>query len=137
VGLFGIGAALYGNGPPIGGAEAYQQLQCGDWWDEDSSSAQYNLLVSVPCGTSPPFGGASEALWQETTAYAHFAVILYNSTPIVSGAGSAIFLHDSVGGPTAGCVALDPAVLDQVLSWMDPADHPEIAIGTASQVGSM
>jgi L,D-peptidoglycan transpeptidase YkuD (ErfK/YbiS/YcfS/YnhG family) len=134
VGYFDIANQLYGNAPPPGGAEPYHQLVCGDWWDEDPSSPTYNTFVNVACGTTPPFGGGSEALWQETTAYQHFAVIEYNAHPIVPGAGSAIFLHDSAGGSTAGCVSIDSSVLDRVLAWLDPNQSPMIAIGTTDQL---
>lgn len=134
IGYFHIANQLYGNGPPLGGAEPYHELVCGDWWDEDPTSPTYNTFVNVACGTTPPFGGGSEALWQETTAYQHFAVIEYNTNPIVPGAGSAIFLHDSAGGSTAGCVSIDPSTLDRVLAWLDPSQSPMIAIGTPSQL---
>ena len=58
------------------------------------------------CGATPPFAGGSEALWRETVAYREFAVVEYNASPVVPGRGSAIFLHDDVGGPTNGCVSL-------------------------------
>jgi hypothetical protein len=28
---------------------------CGDWWDEDPYSSEYNQFVHVPCGTTPRF----------------------------------------------------------------------------------
>ena len=70
-----------------------------------------------------------------TPAYTHGAVIAYNNarTP---GLGSAIFLHVSTGGATAGCVALPAAQLLQVLRWLDPAQQPRIVMGTTASVGS-
>jgi L,D-peptidoglycan transpeptidase YkuD (ErfK/YbiS/YcfS/YnhG family) len=64
-------------------------------------------------------------------AYDHGAVIAYNParTP---GLGSAIFLHVSSGGPTAGCVALPAGQLVEVLRWLDPALAPRIALGVAA-----
>jgi hypothetical protein len=135
VGVFGLGSQILGVGSPLPVHGTYRQVQCGDWWDADPASSTYNSLVSVACGTAPSFGGGSEALWEETFLYRHFAVIGYNSSPIVPGRGSAIFLHVSNGGPTAGCVSLDGGLLDQVLSWLDPIDQPLIAIGTAPQIG--
>ena len=135
VGVFGLGTQILGVGAPLDVRGTYRHVQCGDWWDADPSSPTYNTLVSVPCGTSPRFGGGSEALWEETFLYRHFTVIEYNTAPIVAGRGSAIFLHVSNGGPTAGCVSLDGGLLDQLLSWLDPVDQPLIAIGTAPQIG--
>ena len=36
------------------------------------------------------------------------------------GAGSAFFLHSSSGGPTAGCVAIDDAMLVKIIRWLRP-----------------
>jgi L,D-peptidoglycan transpeptidase YkuD (ErfK/YbiS/YcfS/YnhG family) len=134
-GIFQIGPTIYGNAPNPGVHAAYHNLVCGDWWDEDSDSPTYNTLQHVPCSeTDPPFNnGSSEALWTETTAYPSFAVIEYN-TARVPGAGSAIFLHADIGGPTDGCVSLPLAELDEVLDWIQPADNPMIDIGLSPDV---
>ena len=59
--------------------------------------------------------------------YDYGAVIAYN-TARTPGLGSAIFLHVGTGGPTAGCVSLPVAELLKVLRWLNPKDHPTIAI---------
>lgn len=132
---------MYGNEPSPGGLhERYHQLVCGDWWDEDPYSAEYNEFVHVPCGATPPFAAWSEALWTETTAYPYFAVIEYNDDPIVSGAdapGSGIFLHAWVAGPTQGCIALPVPELLRVLRWLNPLEHPVIEIGTDTELGPL
>jgi L,D-peptidoglycan transpeptidase YkuD (ErfK/YbiS/YcfS/YnhG family) len=126
---------MYGNAPNPGVRYIYKNLRCGDWWDEDSSSRTYNTFQVVPCSEShPPFdNGSSEALWTEQAAYPSFAVINYNPlrTP---GAGSAIFLHANLGGPTAGCVSLRLSVLDQILRWMNPGKNPRIVIGVSTSI---
>jgi L,D-peptidoglycan transpeptidase YkuD (ErfK/YbiS/YcfS/YnhG family) len=129
LGTFGFGPVVYGLAPDPGVRLVYHRLVCGDWWDEDPSSTAYNRFRHVRCGTTPQFRGASEALWTETRAYQHFAVIRYNDDPVVAGRGSAIFLHDDTGDPTNGCVSLPPAELDLVLRWLDPAQRPQIVIG--------
>ncbi len=108
----------------------YHRLVCGDWWDEDPSSSAYNTFVHLACGTTPPFGGDSEALWRSPQAYAHFALVDYNTGPIVPGAGSAIFIHVATGSPTAGCVALPSVELDRLLRWLRPGLAPLVVIGT-------
>jgi L,D-peptidoglycan transpeptidase YkuD (ErfK/YbiS/YcfS/YnhG family) len=123
---------MYGVAADPGVAYPYHRLVCGDWWDEASSSPMYNRFVHVPCGTAPPFGGDSEALWEVVPQYDYFAVIDYNAAPIVPGRGSAIFVHVSTGVPTAGCVALGPADLLETLRWLSPPDHPRIAIALAT-----
>jgi len=63
-------------------------------------------------------------------AYDHGAVIAYN-TALAPGLGSAIFLHVSTGGPTAGCVSLPEGQLVEILRWLDPGRNPRIALGIA------
>jgi L,D-peptidoglycan transpeptidase YkuD (ErfK/YbiS/YcfS/YnhG family) len=133
-GVYGLGPVMYGNQPDPGAHEPYHLLQCGDWWDEDPSSAGYNTFQHVPCGQNPPFGGGSEALWQETAPYPSFAVIDYNTGPIVKGAGSAIFLHAYTGSPTVGCVSIPLADLDRTLDWLEPADAPAFVMGPAGEI---
>lgn len=133
-GVYGVGPVMYGNAPDPGVQEPYHRLVCGDWWDEDASSAEYNTFQHVACGTRPPFGGGSEALWTETAAYPSFAVIDYNTGPIVKGAGSAIFLHADTGSATVGCVSIPLADLDQTLRWMEPADGPVFVMGPAAEI---
>jgi L,D-peptidoglycan transpeptidase YkuD (ErfK/YbiS/YcfS/YnhG family) len=131
IGIFAIRPQFYGNAANPGVRFAYHRLVCGDWWDEDPSTHLYNEFVHVPCGTSPPFGGESEALWRETLAYPIFAVIDYNSSPVVPGRGSAIFLHASVGAPTSGCVSVPLSDLDALLRWLQPRSDPVIVLGPA------
>jgi L,D-peptidoglycan transpeptidase YkuD (ErfK/YbiS/YcfS/YnhG family) len=130
LGLFGFQSTMYGVLANPGVAYQYHHLVCGDWWDEQSSSALYNHFVHVPCGTKPEFGGGSEALWQSVPSYDYFAVIAYNRHPIVPGRGSAIFLHVSNGQATAGCVSIPVADLLRVLRALRPALHPLIDITT-------
>jgi len=136
-GIYNFEPTMYGIAPNPGVHFAYWRLQCGDWWNEDSASPQYNQFVVVPCSeTHPPFDdGSSEALWTETNAAQSLAVINYNAGD-VPGAGSAIFLHEDIGEPTEGCVSIPLGQLDEVLDWMLPADHPAIAIGTTWTITS-
>jgi L,D-peptidoglycan transpeptidase YkuD (ErfK/YbiS/YcfS/YnhG family) len=137
-GVFSIGLRMYGNEPNPGGLHyAYHQLVCGDWWDEDPYSTDYNQFVHVPCGTTPSFSSWSEALWTETRAYPYLAVLETNNNPTISGPnapGAGIFLHHWMNAPTQGCVALPLASLLKVLRWLDPAEHPVIEIGTDAEI---
>jgi L,D-peptidoglycan transpeptidase YkuD (ErfK/YbiS/YcfS/YnhG family) len=133
-GTYRIGRTMYGNDPNPGVRFAYRRLRCGDWWDEDPSSPTYNSFQHVPCGTRPPFGGASEGMWQQPRPYPFLAVIEYNMRPVVPGLGSGIFLHAQTGGPTIGCVSLRKEELRAVLRWLRPSARPVIAIGTRAQL---
>ena len=136
IGVFSIGSTMYGNAPNPGVHYPYVRLRCGSWWDEDSRSPRYNLFVQLHCGQRPPFNGArSEALWTEVAPYPSFAVIDFNEHR-VPGLGSGIFLHADTGSPTASCIALPLTDLDQVLAWLQPQDHPIIAIAVAAPSGT-
>ena len=119
LGTFRFGPVVYGLVPNPGVRFRYHRLVCGDWWDEDSRSATYNLFRHIRCGLSPPFGGGSEALWRATVAYRLFAVIDYNRarTP---GRGSGIFLHVDTGHATNGCVSLAEPRLRLLLRRLRP-----------------
>ena len=135
-GTYRIGRTMYGNAPNPGVRFPYRRLRCGDWWDEDPSSPTYNSFQHVPCGTKPPFGGASEGMWQQPRPYPFLAVIEYNMRPVVPGRGSGMFLHAQTGGPTIGCVSLRRDQLATVLRWLRPESAPVIAIGTTKQLRS-
>ena len=129
MGTFALGPTVYGLDPNPGVALGYHRLRCGDWWDEDSTSPAYNTFRHVACGTTPPFGGGSEALWRATVAYREFAVVQYNVAPAVPGRGSGIFLHDDTGHATNGCVSLPRPELLQLLRRLRPG--ASIAIRSA------
>jgi len=128
-GTYRLGGTVYGIAPDPGLRLRYHRLVCGDWWDEDPRSAAYNTFRHVRCGTPPPFGGGSEALWRISPQYRYFAVIEYNAAPVVPGRGSAIFLHVAVGS-TAGCVSLPEPILLRLLRRLRPSAHPLIHLGT-------
>ena len=134
-GMYAIGSTMYGTQPDPGTVFPYHQLVCGDWWDEDSSSAGYNTFQHVPCGSEPSYAGDSEALWTEGNAYPSMAVIDFN-TPPAGPIGSGIFLHADIGAPTQGCVSLPYSDLIQVLTWLNPARHPVVVMGPDSVVRS-
>jgi L,D-peptidoglycan transpeptidase YkuD (ErfK/YbiS/YcfS/YnhG family) len=60
--------------------------------------------------------------------YRFGVVIEYNMNPVISGRGSAIFLHVWRGPdkPTAGCVALSEPDVLKILGWLDPALNPVV-----------
>jgi L,D-peptidoglycan transpeptidase YkuD (ErfK/YbiS/YcfS/YnhG family) len=120
LGTFAIGPTVYGLDSNPGVRLHYHRLRCGDWWDGDAASPDYNTFQHVACGRAPPFGGDSEALWRSVVAYREFAFIEYNTAPAVPGLGSAIFLHDDTGRPTNGCVSLARGELLSVLRRLRP-----------------
>lgn len=134
VGVYGISSTFYGLAADPGVHGTYHQLVCGDWWDEDPASPQYNTFQHVDCPATPPFGGRSESLWTAATTYQRFAVVDYNTAPVVPGAGSAIFIHDSGSGATNGCVSLAPTNVDNLLRWLQPGRSPHVVIATSNEI---
>ena len=112
---------------------AYHRLVADDHWNGNPATPGYNSFVHGP---NP--GGASEALWQISPQYDHFAVINYN-IPVVAAdppRGSGIFLHVMVPGrATAGCVSLARTDLLTILRWFDPAASPRIVLAPRSVLG--
>jgi len=134
-GAYGLGPVVYGLDPDPGVRYPYHRLVCGDWWDENPATADYNTFQHVPCGARPSFARPGDyGLWLSKRAYRHFIPIRYNDDPAVPGRGSAIFLHDDWGSPTHGCVTLAPAHLTAVLRWLRPAAGPLIVIGTKAEI---
>ncbi|MFG3690471.1 L,D-transpeptidase [Micromonospora sp. NPDC047740] len=136
-GVYSIGPTMYGIAANPGVSYPYHRLVTNDWWNENPDSPAYNTFQHT--ATNP--GGYSEALWRETPAYTHFAVITYNMAPNVAtpvpGAGSGIFLHEfskTPSGPTAGCVSLSHGDLVSVLTWLKPELMPRIVLCPAQNL---
>jgi len=133
-GIFGFGRTMYGLAPNPGVGYPYRRVRCGDWWVEDAKSPYYNQFRRTPCGSRTPFKTVGGDLSKSPTAYRHFAVIGFNTNPVVPGLGSGIFLHVSTGRPTLGCVSLPLPRLVAVLRWLRPQSRPRIVIGTAAAI---
>jgi L,D-peptidoglycan transpeptidase YkuD (ErfK/YbiS/YcfS/YnhG family) len=112
----------------------YHQVTSTDWWVEDPTSAYYNQMRSSALGgfhlteTGPD---GSEHLINYPTQYHNALVVNYNMNPAVKGRGAGIFLHDlgPEGTATGGCVAGPAAAMTSIMKWINPTDHPVIAIG--------
>jgi L,D-peptidoglycan transpeptidase YkuD (ErfK/YbiS/YcfS/YnhG family) len=93
-----------------------------DGWCDDPDDTAYNRPVRLPCTAH------YERLWRDDAVYDLVAVLGWNDAPVVTGCGSAIFLHlarDGADGgfaPTAGCVALARDDLLTVLREARPGD---------------
>jgi L,D-peptidoglycan transpeptidase YkuD (ErfK/YbiS/YcfS/YnhG family) len=77
-----------------------------------------------------------ENLWaSRAVAYRYAAVIGYNDSPPAWGKGSGIFVHETTGRATAGCVAVREADLVATLRWMTPGT--KIVMGPQSYVARL
>lgn len=96
-------------------------------WDDDPASANYNEWIDTRVANA---GNGPEPMYN-APAYDYGAVIAYN-TARTRGLGSAIFLHVSSGGSTAGCVSLPISELLTVLRWLDPGQGAQIRMGVGA-----
>jgi L,D-peptidoglycan transpeptidase YkuD (ErfK/YbiS/YcfS/YnhG family) len=73
-----------------------------DGWCDDPTDPNYNRLIQLP------YAARHEHLWRTDNLYDIIGVLGWNTAPITSGRGSAIFLHIATPdyAPTAGCIAL-------------------------------
>ena len=123
-GVYGLDF-FFGVQPDPGVRFVYRQVTSPSIvWDDDPGSPLYNQWVD---SAEQDAGARPEAMYQPG-AYDYGAVIAYN-TARTPGLGSAIFLHVSTGGATAGCVSLPTDELLDVLRWLDPAEAPRIVLG--------
>jgi L,D-peptidoglycan transpeptidase YkuD (ErfK/YbiS/YcfS/YnhG family) len=93
-------------------------LSPDDGWCDAPVDPAYNRQVKLP------YGASAERLWREDHVYDLIVVLGHNDDPVVSGAGSAIFLHLARAdfAPTEGCVALAAADLETLLRLARPGD---------------
>ena len=93
-----------------------------DGWCDDPTDGFYNQAVKLP------YPARAEAMWREDHQYDVVIVIGYNDEPVVAGRGSAIFIHliSDEDQPTAGCIALGPADIREVLERVGPETVIEI-----------
>ena len=139
----GDGSTPAGSHPLVGalGTEAspatrlrYTRITAGHCWISDATDPSYNRLV-----TRSRCGSPNENLARIATAgpYRRVVVTGYNTSPIVPGRGSAIFVHlhsrrNGATVPTAGCISLASGAMDATWRWLDPGKAPRIVIGVAA-----
>ena len=124
VGVYEIRRGFGLNTPPAVSID-YTQLQGGEQWVDDVTSARYNQWVTRD--TTPVDWKSAEDLPSETVAYKYVAVIEYNTDNIVKSAGSAIFLHCSLGRPTSGCISVSEDAMVKILGLIQPGTRIAIA----------
>ena len=130
-GLFPLRQA-FGYPSSFKGGLPYRQVTFQDLWVDDVQSPDYNRWV----WRGETKAGSFEELMRSDQLYKYALVLEYNSSPAVRDLGSAIFMHveREPGAATSGCVSLPEQALVQVMQWLDPADHPQVAIGTTAAV---
>ena len=85
-------------------------IQTNDGWCDDQESEFYNRFIQFP------FSDSAEHLYRDDDVYDIICVLDYNTSPIIYGRGSAIFLHvakpNFVG--TEGCIAIEKEPLIEI-----------------------
>lgn len=91
-------------------------IQPESGWCDDPADVAYNRPVALP------YAARHERLWREDGLYDLMVPLGYNDDPVVSGRGSAIFLHAARPdyGPTEGCVAIARDDLGALLTRCGP-----------------
>ena len=111
---------------------AYHQTSPSDWWISQPG-ALYNTMQTCASACLFAQGAPNEHLFYAVPYYQYAVVIDYNTanspTGVRQGAGSAFFLHVTVGQPTQGCISIPQPRLVALLRWLTPAAHPRILIG--------
>ena len=97
-------------------------LRPRDGWCDDPGHSAYNRPVTLPLDAS------AESMWRDDHLYDLVVVLGYNDDPVVSGLGSAIFLHVASPeySPTEGCIALAKENLLTVLADITPGSYIRI-----------
>lgn len=116
-GIYDFGTA-FGIAKNPESIKSYRQINNNDYWVDDSNSKYYNQWVDITKVKKD--WKSSEHLISEKVAYKYGVVVNYNTNPIIPGKGSAIFLHVSTNGPTAGCISVNENTMVNILRVLKP-----------------
>jgi len=134
----------FGRKPDPGTALDYRQVDRDDAWTYNPRVPRtYNIYQDADRSWKS-YGGYVEELWDMGMQYDYVAVLDYNLPrgPITTNArgvrvtnnpgnlqrGGGIFLHVDNGNETAGCIAVERAVMRALMRWLDPDESPVIVI---------
>ncbi|HEY0354030.1 MAG TPA: L,D-transpeptidase family protein [Enterovirga sp.] len=97
-------------------------IRPNDGWCDAPGDRRYNRPVRLP------YPASHERMWRDDDLYDLVLDLAWNRGPIVSGRGSAIFLHSARPGfsPTEGCVAVDRRVIARLVERIGPRTVIEV-----------
>jgi len=124
-GIFELRAVTgYAETPPEGSRLPYRAASSRLLCVDDPRSSHYNALVD----TAEVAGdwSSAEEMRRADALYQYVVWVGHNDRPVEAGGGSCIFLHlrSSPAAVTAGCTAFEPAAMEWLLRWLDPAARP-------------
>lgn len=128
-GVFRIGDA-FGYADRAVTALDYRAMHVDDYCIDVPSSPLYNQIVDTRNADPSIVAGSTEPMRRDLHAdgdqrYRLGFVIQHNASD-TPGVGSCIFAHiwKSPDTPTAGCTAMDGAVMERLVAWLDPRQQP-------------
>lgn len=92
-----------------------EEIQENDGWCDDKNDENYNCQIKLP------YNASHEKLWRDDDIYDIVVVLGFNDNPVISGKGSAIFMHVARENyfPTSGCIAFKKEDLLGILKNCD------------------
>ncbi len=128
-GVFTIGEA-FGYAPQLDTTMAYRPMQQSSYCIDVADSPLYNRIVDADQVGAEAVEGSTEPMRLDLHnngdhRYREGFVIEHNPRA-VPGQGSCIFAHlwRSAGEATAGCTAMEPAHMHELLTWLRPQAQP-------------
>lgn len=128
-GIFELGDAFgYLDSAPPGCKLMYRTTTDRDYFIDDANSPDYNSWMSLTEEVNKPeeHWKSFERMKRNDHLYELGIIVKHNMRPVVSGRGSAIFLHvwSAKGKATSGCTAMSKEDLEIILRWLDPSKRP-------------
>ncbi|MBQ8508223.1 MAG: L,D-transpeptidase family protein [Clostridia bacterium] len=109
----------FGNKADPGANMPYTEVTKYHYWCGTSGSEYYNQLIDMR-ETDRKYTSSDEYLINYGSVYNYCLFIDYNADG-EAGKGSCIFLHCSGSKSyTAGCIAVDEAVMKKIIQWVEP-----------------
>jgi zinc D-Ala-D-Ala dipeptidase len=127
-GIFSLSSAFgYASRDQVGDVklpyvQAVATLECVD----DPQSKHYNSIIDR-AGVENPDWKSSERMRRDDDQY-RWGVVVDHNAKAEPGRGSCIFMHiwEAPGKGTAGCTAMNPSPMENVLRWLDSKKRPAI-----------
>ena len=132
-GVFAIGTA-FGYAAGANTTLPYTAMQASHYCIDVNESPLYNRIVDANAVGAEAIKGSTEPMRRDIHADGdqryRLGFVIEHNVEARPGAGSCIFAHlwKSPTDATAGCTAMDDAVMARLLSWLQPAQRPVFAL---------
>lgn len=128
-GVFRIGDS-FGYAASVDTAMPYLALNATQYCVDVSGAKHYNQIVDANVIGAAAVQGSTEPMRRDLHANGdqryRMGFVIENNPQAVPNGGSCIFAHlwKSPTDATAGCTAMAPPVMQSLLAWLKPQDHP-------------